>query len=73
MRYICSSPRRLSSICSGIAWFDRHVVDGSLNGIAAVTQRLSLAIRGLQSGQVQWYAYVFLIGTLALTILIVFC
>ena len=29
--------------------------------------------RGLQSGQVQWYAYVFLIGTLALTILIVFC
>ena len=60
-------------ICSGIAWFDRHVVDGSLNGIAAVTQRLSLAIRGLQSGQVQWYAYVFLIGTLALTILIVFC
>lgn len=60
-------------ICSGIAWFDRHVVDGSLNGLAAVTQRLSLAIRGLQSGQLQWYAYVFLIGTLVLTLLIVFC
>ena len=60
-------------ISAPVAWFDRHVVDGSLNGIAAVTQRLSLAIRGLQSGQVQWYAYVFLIGTLALTILIVFC
>ena len=60
-------------ISAPVAWFDRHVVDGSLNGIAAVTQRLSLAIRGLQSGQVQWYAYVFLIGTLALTLLIVFC
>ncbi len=62
-----------AGVCSGIAWFDRHVVDGALNGLAAVTQRVSLAIRGLQSGQLQWYAYVFLIGTLALTLLIVFC
>ena len=31
-----------------IAWFDRHVIDGSLNGLANVTQRLSYSIRGLR-------------------------
>ena len=53
-----------------IAWFDRHVIDGSLNGLANVTQRLSYSIRGLQSGQIQQYAYVILFGSLLILVLV---
>lgn len=55
-----------------IAWFDRHVIDGAINGMAFITQQLSCAIRGFQSGQIQQYAFVFLIGTLLLVLLVVF-
>lgn len=51
-----------------IAWFDRHIIDGAMNGMASVTERLSLAIRGFQSGQIQQYAFVFLLGTLIIAI-----
>ena len=49
-----------------IAWFDRHVVDGFFDYLAWGTNSLSYRIRGFQSGSVQKYAYVFLLGTLAL-------
>ena len=55
-----------------LAWFDRHIIDGALNGMANVTQRVSYAIRGLQSGQIQQYAFVFLLGTLLIVLLVVF-
>ena len=54
-----------------IAWFDRHVIDGALNGLANLTQRTSYAIRGIQSGQVQQYAYVILLGTVVIAALTV--
>lgn len=54
-----------------IAWFDRHIIDGAMNGMAFVTQRISYAIRGFQSGQIQQYAFVFLIGTLLIVLLVV--
>ncbi len=53
-----------------LAWFDRHVIDGAMNGMALVTQKLSWAIRGLQSGQVQQYAFIFLLGTLIVVLLL---
>ncbi len=56
-------------ICRPIAWFDRHIIDGTMDAFAAVTNRVSYAIRGLQSGQVQLYAWVYLIGALALGII----
>lgn len=55
-----------------LAWFDRHIIDGALNGMASATQKVSYAIRGLQSGQIQQYAFVFLLGTLLIVSLIVF-
>ncbi|MDD3107706.1 MAG: NADH-quinone oxidoreductase subunit L [Alistipes sp.] len=61
-----------NGISSSIAWFDRHVIDGAMNGMAFLTQRAALAIRGFQSGQVQQYAVVLLSGVLILTILVVF-
>lgn len=54
-----------------IAWFDRHIIDGALNGMAYVSQRISYAIRGFQSGQIQQYAFVFLLGTLLIVLLVV--
>ena len=53
-------------ISTPIAWFDRHVVDGFFDFLAWATNTTSDEIRGLQSGQVQQYAYVFLCGALAL-------
>ena len=53
-----------------IAWFDRHVIDGSLNGLANATRWLSYSIRGLQSGQVQQHAYVILLGSLLILVAI---
>ena len=55
-----------------IAWFDRHVVDGFFNFLAWGTNALSFRIRGLQSGSVQQYAFVFLLGTLILLAVMAF-
>lgn len=48
-----------------IAWFDRHVIDGAMNGLAALTQWCSFKIRGMQSGSVQTYViWYFLVAVL---------
>jgi NADH-quinone oxidoreductase subunit L len=59
-------------ISAPIAWFDRHVVDATMNGIAEVTQGFSYRIRAFQSGQIQKYAFVFISGVVLLVILIVY-
>ena len=53
-------------ICQCIAWFDHNIVDGTMNMLAAVTNRASFAIRKLQSGSIQMYVWVYLIGALLL-------
>ncbi|MCE5330556.1 MAG: NADH-quinone oxidoreductase subunit L [Bacteroidales bacterium] len=60
------------NISTPIAWFDRHVIDATMNGFAEVTQWTSVRIRGFQSGRVQQYAYVILLGALIITGLIIF-
>ena len=57
-------------ICRPIAWFDRHVVDGTFDFLAWSANAVSDSIRGLQSGRVQQYVFVFLLGTLALILLL---
>ena len=57
-------------ISAPIAWFDRHVVDGFMNGMAWVTEKTSWAIRYMQSGSVQRYCIWFLGGVLGLVILL---
>lgn len=51
-------------IASPIAWFDRHIVDGFMVGIGNVTLKVSQKIKGLQSGELQQYAFVFIAGVL---------
>jgi len=55
-----------------VAWFDRHIVDGFMVGIATVTEKISWRIKGMQSGQLQHYAFVFVAGTLALALVLVY-
>ena len=56
-----------------LAWFDRQIVDGSLNQIANITNSLSFAVRKLQSGSIQSYVYIYLIGVLVLATITVIC
>lgn len=59
-------------ISTPVAWFDRHIVDGTMNAIAEMTHVISFRIRELQSGQLQKYAYIFITGSLALAILFIY-
>lgn len=53
-----------------IAWFDRHIIDGTMDNIANVTQRASHRVRGLQSGQMQRYVAFLVAGTILIAILV---
>ena len=57
-------------ICRPIAWWDRHVIDGFFNFLAWSANATSDEIRSLQSGHIQQYTFVFLLGTLALILLL---
>jgi len=59
-------------ISAPVAWFDRHIVDGTMNAIASVTQYTSYGIRRFQSGQLQKYAFVFITGAVFLAILMIY-
>ena len=52
-----------------IAWFDRHIVDGSMNGLAYVTNVTSERIKKFQSGQLQHYALAFVSGVVFFVLL----
>lgn len=60
------------NVSDPIAWFDRHVIDATMNGFADVTQWVSVKIKGFQSGRIQQYAYVILLGTLLIAALVIF-
>lgn len=60
-------------ICMPIAWFDRHVVDETMNLMATITQSASYHIRGLQSGRLQSYAVVFLLGAMIVAAVVLCC
>ncbi|MDE5641967.1 MAG: NADH-quinone oxidoreductase subunit L [Muribaculaceae bacterium] len=53
-------------VCKPIAWFDRHIIDGSMDAMAAVTNKASEEIKPLQSGQIQFYVWIYLVGALLL-------
>ena len=61
------------SICKPIAWLDRHIIDGTMDGFAYVTNVASGAIKGLQSGKVQMYVWWFLIGAVLLGVIAAVC
>ena len=60
-------------ICKPIAWFDRHIIDGTMNGLAIVTNKASVAIKGFQSGKVQMYIWWYLMGAVVLGLIVAVC
>jgi NADH-quinone oxidoreductase subunit L len=43
-----------------------------MNGLAWSTQKISGSIKGLQSGQVQFYAWVFIFGSILIAAFVLF-
>jgi len=54
-----------------IAWFDRHIVDGTFNFMAWGANEAGESIRPWQSGSVRGYAIWFLTGAVALTLILI--
>ena len=59
-------------ISAPFAWFDRHVVDGTMNLIGNSTVYASKKIKGLQSGRVQDYAFAFVAGAVILAMIFIY-
>ena len=55
-------------ISTPIAWFDRHVIDGTFDFLAWGTDEAGESIRSWQSGDVRHYAVWFLTGAVALAL-----
>jgi NADH-quinone oxidoreductase subunit L len=53
-------------IAYGMAWFDRNVVDGIVNGIGALTRRSGSDLARVQTGRVQNYALGIALGLIAM-------
>jgi NADH-quinone oxidoreductase subunit L len=54
------------------AWIDKNIVDGTMNGVAWTTGRISVMIKGIQSGRVQSYALYFFGGIVILVIVFLY-
>ena len=61
-----------NSIARRIAWFDKKVVDCSMDGLAWVTNNVSDKTNGLQSGQLQQYAFVMIAGVVGLVLFLLY-
>lgn len=56
-------------ICKSIAWFDHNCIDGFMNLCAWITQKVSLETKDAQSGNVQQYVWVFIMGVVTIAFL----
>jgi NADH-quinone oxidoreductase subunit L len=59
-------------ISKPIAWFDRHVVDGFMNFLAWISNKTSVEIRSFQSGNIQQYAWVFIMGVITIVAFVIY-
>jgi NADH-quinone oxidoreductase subunit L len=53
-------------VAAGMAWFDREIVDGIVNGIGALTRRSGTGLARVQTGRVQNYALGIALGLIAM-------
>ncbi|MCC6684645.1 MAG: NADH-quinone oxidoreductase subunit L [Bacteroidia bacterium] len=54
------------------AWIDRHIVDGFMNLLAALTALFSELIKGMQSGKLQQYAAYYFAGLVCFVLLFIY-
>ncbi|MGH8906296.1 MAG: NADH-quinone oxidoreductase subunit L [Egibacteraceae bacterium] len=64
---VVADPGRLLAV--GFAWFDAHVIDGAVNGLARLTGGLASAGRRVQTGFVRSYALAVLSGAVLIAVL----
>jgi len=55
-----------------IAWFDKNVIDASMDGIALVTNYFSGKIKNAQSGSVQQYTWWYMAGSIGIAIFVLY-
>ncbi len=60
-------------ICRSIAWFDRHVIDATMDGMAWIAQRASASIKGMQNGAIQTYVIWYFMGAVVLAAITWLC
>ena len=60
------------AVARGLWWFDARVVDGTVNGVAALTQGAGRGIRQIQTGLVQNYALGIAAGLLVIAVAYMF-
>jgi NADH-quinone oxidoreductase subunit L len=71
--YLFVTKRVLFNLVSRpVAWFDRHIVDGTMNGIARVIAFSSEKIKTAQSGQLHHYALAFVSGAIILVLIVLY-
>jgi NADH-quinone oxidoreductase subunit L len=54
------------------AWIDKNIVDGFMNFLADITEKISEGIKDLQSGKLQVYALYFFGGIVGLAVLFIY-
>ena len=59
-------------IAQPFAWFDRNVVDGTMNLIGNSTVAVSAKLKGMQSGKVQDYAFSFISGVVVIMMVFIY-
>jgi NADH-quinone oxidoreductase subunit L len=59
-------------ISAPTGWVDKHIVGGTMDGFASVSQWTSYRIRNLQNGKIQFYSFMIFLGTLVLIALALF-
>jgi len=55
-------------IASGLWWFDREIVDGTVNAVGRDTLASGRGLRRIQTGRVQNYALGIAIGLIAMAV-----
>ena len=60
------SPRIGGRVAAFLWWFDRTIVDGTVNGVGTLTRDAGGGLRRIQTGRVQNYALGIAIGLLVM-------
>lgn len=60
--------RVLFGLSAGLAWFDRHVVDGAVNGVGWLCRQAGLLLRLAQVGRLSAYLLAMVLGLLVMAV-----
>ncbi len=55
-----------AGVAAPVAWIDKNIVDGFMNGIGWITETFSMMLEDWQSGRVRQYAFSFILGLLVI-------